>query len=60
MDIATNYYGNVLTGSGTRNGESGRPWRGFNEYRIQARDIGRYLDAYGRKVDVSPPMGLAL
>ena len=26
----TNYYGNVLTGSGTRNGESGRPWRGFD------------------------------
>jgi len=26
----TNYYGNVLTGSGVRNGESGRAWRGFN------------------------------
>jgi len=26
----TDYYGNVLTGSGTRNGESGLPWRGFN------------------------------
>jgi len=26
----TNYYGNVLTGSGTRNGESGQPWRGFD------------------------------
>lgn len=26
----TAYYGNVLTGSGTRNGESGQPWRGFN------------------------------
>lgn len=26
----TNYYGNVLTGSGTRGGESGQPWRGFN------------------------------
>jgi DNA modification methylase len=26
----TNYYGNVLTGSGTRNGESGKEWRGFN------------------------------
>ncbi|MDQ3779348.1 MAG: restriction endonuclease [Chloroflexota bacterium] len=26
----TNYYGNVLTGSGVRNGESGRPWRGFD------------------------------
>ena len=26
----TNYYGNVLTGSGTRNGESGKPWRGFD------------------------------
>ncbi|MDX2137804.1 MAG: site-specific DNA-methyltransferase, partial [Chloroflexota bacterium] len=26
----TNYSGNVLTGSGTRNGDSGKPWRGFN------------------------------
>ncbi len=26
----TNYYGNVLTGSGTRTGESGKPWRGFD------------------------------
>lgn len=26
----TNYYGNVLTGSGTRNGESGQTWQGFN------------------------------
>lgn len=26
----TNYYGNVLTGSGTRNGESGLPWKGIN------------------------------
>lgn len=26
----TDYYGNVLTGSGTRNGESGKPWRGIN------------------------------
>lgn len=26
----TNYYGNVLTGSGIRGGESGKPWRGFN------------------------------
>lgn len=26
----TNYYGNVLTGSGTRNGESGKPWRGID------------------------------
>ena len=26
----TNYYGNVLTGSGVRNGESGKPWRGFD------------------------------
>lgn len=26
----TNYYENVLTGSGTRNGESGKEWRGFN------------------------------
>jgi DNA methylase len=26
----TDYYGNVLTGSGTRDGESGKPWRGFN------------------------------
>lgn len=26
----TNYYGNVLTGSGTRGGGSGKPWRGFD------------------------------
>jgi DNA modification methylase len=26
----TNYYGNVLTGSGTRNGESGQPWQGID------------------------------
>lgn len=26
----TNYYGNVLTGSGTRNGESGMPWNNFD------------------------------
>lgn len=26
----TNYYGNVLTGSGIRNGESGKEWHGFN------------------------------
>jgi DNA modification methylase len=26
----TNYYGNVLTGSGRRGGESGTPWRGFD------------------------------
>jgi site-specific DNA-methyltransferase (adenine-specific) len=26
----TNYYGNVLTGSGLRKGESGKPWRGFD------------------------------
>lgn len=26
----TNYSGNVLTGSGRRNGESGKPWRGFD------------------------------
>ena len=26
----TNYYGNVLSGSGTRNGESGQPWKGFD------------------------------
>jgi site-specific DNA-methyltransferase (adenine-specific) len=26
----TAYYGNVLTGSGLRGGESGKPWRGFN------------------------------
>jgi len=26
----TNYYGNVLTGSGIRGGESGKQWRGFD------------------------------
>ena len=29
-EYRTNYYGNVLTGSGTRNGDSGKPWRGFD------------------------------
>lgn len=29
-DYRTNYYGNVLTSSGLRGGESGKPWRGFN------------------------------
>jgi adenine specific DNA methylase Mod len=24
------YWSNALTGAGTRNGESGKPWRGFN------------------------------
>ena len=28
--VRTNYSGNVLSGSGRRNGESGRPWRGFD------------------------------
>lgn len=26
----TQYYGNVLTGAGTRNGESGKPWKGID------------------------------
>lgn len=26
----THYYGNVLTGSGIRHGDSGKPWKGFN------------------------------
>ena len=26
----TDYYGNVLTGSGTRNGQSGMPWKGID------------------------------
>lgn len=26
----TNYFGNVLTGSGTRGGESGKPWKGID------------------------------
>ena len=26
----TDYYGNVLTGSGTRKGLSGKPWHGFD------------------------------
>jgi len=29
-EYRTNYYGNVLTGSGTRNGDSGKPWQGFD------------------------------
>lgn len=30
LGYRTDYYGNVLTGSGLRNGESGQPWRGFD------------------------------
>lgn len=30
IGVRTNYYGNVLTGSGTRNGESGKEWQGFD------------------------------
>ena len=48
----TNYYGNVLTGSGTRDGESGRPWRGFNP-----TEKGRHWAIPGRvwaEVGVSP------
>lgn len=30
LGYKTAYYGNVLTGSGVRNGESGKPWRGFD------------------------------
>ena len=48
----TNYYGNVLTGSGTRNGESGRPWMGFNP-----TEKGRHWAIPGRvweEVGVSP------
>ena len=30
LGYKTAYYGNVLTGSGLRNGESGRPWMGFD------------------------------
>ena len=29
-EYRTDYYGNVLTGSGTRNGESGLPWKGYD------------------------------
>ena len=30
MSTLPNYYGNVLTGSGIRGGESGKPWKGFD------------------------------
>jgi DNA modification methylase len=30
LGYKTAYYGNVLTGSGVRGGESGKPWRGFD------------------------------
>lgn len=30
VGIKTKYYGNVLTGSGTRGGESGMPWKGID------------------------------
>jgi DNA modification methylase len=49
----TNYYGNVLTGSGLRGGESGQPWHGFDPSAksrhwaipgILAEDAGEDLD----------------
>lgn len=42
----TDYYGNVLTGSGTRNGESGMPWKGFNP-----TDKGRHWAIPGKLVE---------
>ena len=48
----TNYYGNVLTGSGTRGGESGQPWRGFDPTKK-----GRHWAIPGRvwdEISVSP------
>ena len=48
----TDYYGNVLTGSGTRNGESGDEWQGVNP-----TAKGRHWAIPGRvweEVDVSP------
>ena len=30
LGYKTNYYGNVLTGSGIRNGDSGKKWKGFD------------------------------
>lgn len=48
----TNYYGNVLTGSGTRKGESGAQWQGFDP-----TAKGRHWAIPGRvweEVDASP------
>ena len=45
----TDYYGNVLTGSGTRNGESGQPWRGFDP-----TPKNRHWAIPGRLVDDCP------
>ena len=42
----TNYYGNVLTGSGLRNGESGQPWQG-----IDPSEKGRHWAIPGKLVE---------
>jgi site-specific DNA-methyltransferase (adenine-specific) len=51
----TNYYGNVLTGSGTRGGESGRPWRGFDP-----TAKGRHWAVPGAVVDDLEEAGISL
>ncbi len=45
----TNYFGNVLTGSGIRGGESGKPWRGFDPTKK-----GRHWAIPGKIVDEIP------
>ena len=45
----TNYYGNVLTGSGTRGGESGQVWKGFDP-----TSKGRHWAIPGALVDEVP------
>lgn len=49
----TNYYGNVLTGSGTRGGESGKPWKGIDPT-AKGRHWaipGKLLDGFEAEVD---------
>lgn len=45
----TNYFGNVLTGSGIRGGESGKPWRGFDPTKK-----GRHWAIPGKIIDEIP------
>lgn len=45
----TNYYGNVLTGSGERGGESGKPWRG-----VDPTSKGRHWAIPGKLIEEIP------
>lgn len=51
----TDYYGNVLTGSGTRDGSSGHEWRGFNPT-AKGRHWaipGKIWDGFDEKPDIT-------